>query len=251
MRLKRSKKSLRLRPFGVFMIALVLFVVATWLGLTFIDQKMKPVLMEMAQNEAEQAVMYAINYGLHDIKLEKLERAIDFNRDDIMEENKRFFLKTYDKEGRVTDINFDTAAIRAYQYEKTKRIQSFLQLVENGKISIEHGKERIIRINKKPIGVSASIPLGQVTETALFGSLGPNIPVHFELMSDVKTNVTPKIKETGINSVQIQLIIHVWVHVRIVMPFSTKPSILEQDIPITEDFYRGETPKYMNGNGGR
>jgi sporulation protein YunB len=246
MRIKRSR-GLKLSNFQVFLISILIFAIVTFMGLGYVSDKLKPTLMDMAQNEAEQAVMYAINYGLSNATLEEMQNDVDLNKQDVIESNRGFFITTYDDEGKIEEISFDTAAIRNYLYKKTIRIQTFMRLVENGKISIEHGTDRIIRINQKPVGTSASVPLGQVTDTSLFGNLGPDVLIHFDPISDVETYVEQKLTEKGINNVQIQLLIHVKVHIRVVLPFATKPTVIQEEVPIAEHLYTGDIPKYING----
>ena len=246
MRLKGSK-GFTLTKLQVFLSTCLIFVIVTSMGLDFISKKLTPTFMYMAQNEAEQAVMYAINYGLSDITLEEMQKDVDLGKQKIIGNHQEFFLVDHDPIGNVDGVTFDTVAIRNFLFKKTARIQTFMRLVENGKISIEHKSDRIIRVNNKPVGTSASVPLGQVTDTSLFGNLGPNIPIHFDPISDVETNVEKRLVEKGINSVQIQLVVHVKVQVRIVLPFATKPTAIEEDIPIAEYLYPGDIPDYING----
>ena len=246
MRIKRSKR-IFLSNKQVFLTACALFVIVTILGLTFVSKELTPTLMEMAQNEAEQAVMYAINYGLSNASLEEMEHDVDLSKQNLAKNNQNFFIKHYDSNGNIENIVFDTVGIKDFLFKLTARIQTFMQLVESGKISIEHDSDRIIRINKKPIGTSASVPMGQVTKTSLFGNMGPNIPVHFQPLSEVETTIDRKLSEKGINNVHIQLILHVKVNVKIVLPFATDFSVQEQDIPIAEYTYPGDIPKYIDG----
>lgn len=239
------------KPIGaghIFAIAMCLFVAATFWAIWLIDARLKPTLEELAQNEAEQAVRYAINYGLSDVSLEDMANGAQFDKEKIIQQNNNFFIKSYNSEGQLTVVTLDTNAVRKYLHEKTERIQQFMRKVEAGKITIQHNAKQIIQINDKPLGVSSIIPLGRITDTALVGNLGPKIPVHFELMSHVLTNTKRHLKQTGINNIQLQLDIHVAVDVRIVMPFSTTPKVLEQNIPIAEIFIEGETPKYYGSS---
>ncbi|WP_081412498.1 sporulation protein YunB [Tuberibacillus calidus] len=246
-RLKLGRRPWRLSNAQIFYFACIVFISVTIMGLDYISRELTPVLMDMAQNEAEQAVMYAINYGLSNATLEQMEHDIDLSKENIIQNNADFFNVDYDRNGNVDSIIFDNAAIRDFLFNKSARIQTFMRLVENGTISIEHGSDRIIRINRKPIGTSASVPLGQATDMSLFGNLGPEIPIHFQPISDVETYIDPKIEEKGLNVVQIQLVIHVKVSVRIVMPFATKTSVIRQDLPVAEMTYTGDIPKYING----
>lgn len=246
MRLKGSK-GLTVTNLQVFLSTCLVFVIVTLMGLNFISKKLTPTFIVMAQNEAEQAVMYAINYGLSDITLEEMQKDVDLGKQNIIENHREFFHIDHDPIGNVDGVIFDTTEIRNFLFKKTARIQTFMRLVENGKISIEHKSDRIIRINKKPVGTSASVPLGKATDTSLFGNLGPNIPIHFDPISDVETNVEKRLVEKGINSVQLQLVVHVKVQIRVVLPFATKPTAIEEDIPIAEYLYQGDIPDYING----
>ncbi|WP_188691639.1 sporulation protein YunB [Pullulanibacillus camelliae] len=243
MKLKRSKTPVKLGRYHIFIISLVIFLVMNVLGVIILSESIKPALMELAQTEAEQAVIYAVNYGLSDRTLKEMRHDVDFSKENIITNEDRFIHKSFDKDGEPQIITFNGLEIQQFITRRTEKIQHFLRLIENGKISISHDEDSIIKFNKKPVGISTQVPIGSVTKINLLNNLGPNIPIHFEVMNNVETKLKQKIDRVGINSSHIQLSVQVRVRVRVVMPFMTKATWIDHPFPVVEETVRGKIPK--------
>jgi len=219
----------------------------TLFGAIILSEVIKPKLMELAQTEAEQAVIYAVNYGLSDRTLKEMRHDVDFSKENILVNENRFMHKTFDKDERPQIITFNGLEIQQFIIRRTEKIQHFLRLIEDGKISINHDEDSIIKFNRKPVGISTQVPIGSVTGVTLLNNLGPNIPIHFEVMNNVETKLKQKIDRVGINSSHIRLSVQVRVKIKVVMPFMTKATWINHPFPIVEETVRGKIPKkYRN-----
>lgn len=246
MKLRHMRVSRRVSSYRIFMIALVLFCVMTVFGAIILSEAIKPTLMELALTEAEQAVIYAVNYGLSDRTLKEMRHDVDFSKENILVNENRFMHKTFDKDSEPQLITFNGLAIQQFIAHRTGKIQHFLRLIENGKLSINHDGDSIIKFNKKPVGISTQVPIGSVTGVTLLNNLGPNIPIHFEVMNNVETKLQQKIDRVGINSSHIQLSVQVRVKIKVVMPFMTKATWIDHPFPIVEETVKGKIPKKLS-----
>src|SRR5699024_7540139 len=65
------------------------------------------------------------------------------------------------------------------------------------------------------------IPIGQATGNTVLANLGPKVPVHFEIVGSLQSDVVHEVKEFGVNAALIEIYIPVEVDMQIVVPFST------------------------------
>lgn len=62
--------------------------------------------------------------------------------------------------------------------------------------------------------------------------------------------MVPEIREAGINMVHINVFIEIQAKVQVVIPFTTEPTIVTTQIPITQALFMGEVPQfYFKGSG--
>ena len=250
---KVSKKRVPISRFKVLIITVFIFIMMTIMGLYILSKNITPTLMELSQAEAEQAVIYAINYGLSDTTLEEMRHHdANFSKENIeniFKNNEKFVKKTYTNDGRIQSITYDGIAIQQFIASRTARIQKFLRLVEDGKITISHDEDSIIEINDKSVGISTEIPLGRVTNIELLNNVGPTMPIHFEPINNVETTLSRDVIQSKINSTHIQFVVHVNVEVKIVLPFITNSTWIPMDIPLdTQIINNSPTHYYNNGN---
>ncbi len=67
-----------------------------------------------------------------------------------------------------------------------------------------------------------AVPFGRVTNNALLGNIGPDIPIDFTTIGHVNTDIKQKIEPHGINTTAIQIIMEMEVTLQVIIPFHTK-----------------------------
>ena len=160
----------------------------------------------------------------------------------------------------ITDTNPNGTTTRTFNSEKIKQIladtthsvQKNLREAEKGNLHLLELDPEIEWPEKKPgspEGILYSVPLGQATNNALLGNLGPKIPVSFKPIGDVKSTVNTKVEPYGINNVFVEVSIHLRVNVQIIIPFATKVTTIEQDIPVVMGYFEGQVPQFYNHGG--
>ncbi|NBD27679.1 sporulation protein YunB [Paenibacillus glycinis] len=92
--------------------------------------------------------------------------------------------------------------------------------------------------------IPEKIPLGQALGSAIIASFGPRIPVKFEPIGAVKVDLNTRQKDAGINMILVEVYMHIVAEVSIIIPFDTKPELVETEIPISYLLVVGDVPTY-------
>lgn len=229
-------------------LSVVLFFMGTLWGVSYVSHSLKPTLTSYADFEAKQAMTYAVNYALSNASLTDLSTQTTILKETPKESHPEFFYKKLNPQGDLVSISFDPAKMNAFLHDKTQRLEDFLYAVDSGEITLEQNSDHIIKLNSKPTKSSVAIPLGVATKMALFGNMGPKIPVRTDYLSSLTTGFHSEAKAIGVNSVELTLYVQAKTNVRLILPFRTKAVSVEKDIPVAEITYQGAVPKYFSSN---
>ncbi|MFD2444505.1 sporulation protein YunB [Bacillus sp. CGMCC 1.16607] len=223
----------------VFLLTFVFFTFSTASGLWVINKGIEPTLMAYAESQTKKIATVVINQAIN----KKIATGMKIN--DIIE------LTPSDDGGTAANLNTEiiTSVIADTHTLVSKNLKEAskgnLELIEqNTDVAIDYGE------SKKAKGIVYEIPIGQATNNALLGNLGPKIPISFHAVGEVEVNPKTELKPFGINNVWIAIYIEVKVDVQIIVPFSTKITSVTQDIPLAMGTIPGKVPQYYNGGGG-
>ncbi|MFK4997325.1 sporulation protein YunB [Bacillus sp. N9] len=150
-------------------------------------------------------------------------------------------------------VKYKTDIINRTQADLSRAIQLNLKEAEIGNLEAlqaETGIEVDYEKSNEGEGIVYSFPLGQATNNALLGNLGPRIPIRFTAIGSVDTNVDMNVKQYPINNLFVDVIIEVEVTVQIIIPIGTKQTVVKQKVPIAGGLYPGQVPQFYNGSGG-
>ena len=122
-------------------------------------------------------------------------------------------------------------------------------MLENGKLE-EHLNSEGIQIQADQKGpLITTVPLGLATKNSLLSNLGPQVPVRFQVIGNVDSTLKDEKKQVGINWINVQVYVHLRVHVRVIIPFATKPKTVQANVPLVNVTVPGDVPLYYGGNG--
>ncbi|MBR8661674.1 MULTISPECIES: sporulation protein YunB [Bacillales] len=200
-----------------FFIALVIFFVLMIQFLVFVEKRLKPTLLILASQKAEQLAKQAITDA---VTKRITQQGVDFNQ--IVKIEK-------DNEGKIQAYQFNFKEYSRIVGETTSRVQQRLRELEDEK-------------------VDRYIPLGLATGNSFLAQMGPELPVTFVPIGAVKTRLNTEMKEAGINMVLVTVYIYVEVDLRIVIPFATDQKTVTTKIPITHSLVIGDVPQYLYNN---
>lgn len=220
----------------VLLLSLVFFLFSTATGLWIINKRIEPTLMKYAESQTRKIAALVISKAIKKVDTGGVE-AIQI----VQETN-----------GKPPIIKLNPDVINRITADTTMEIQNNLKTAENGDLSsLEQLTNVKIETNpqKNTNGIQWYIPIGQVTKSALFGNMGPNIPVRFFAIGDVHPDVKTTSKPLGINNTWIDVSVQVTVSVQIILPFATKVTQLKQTIPVGGTLIQGDVPTYYNGGG--
>jgi len=230
-------------PRTIFLITVILYLVIVFFTIYIIDRGIKPTLMNIAEEKTIEFATRTINSAV------KSTENISF--DDLVDIN-------VDSNGNVTTLGWNSAAVNRALRTATDRAEYFLYGMNKGQTldiddpdlnPIEFGDSVGDLAAKDPTVVE--IPIGQATGNAILANLGPKIPVHFEIVGSLRSDVVHEIKEFGVNAALVEIYIPVTVNVQIVIPFSTSVSEVSTRVFIDSRIVMGNVPEfYSSGTSG-
>lgn len=220
----------------VFLLTFVFFMFATAVSLWIVNKAIEPVLMEIAEKETKRIANLVINNAIEQQFLKE-----NTEMSDLITVQK-------DESGKIASVDFNTAVVNRILAKTDDYVMQSLKAATEGKIAeLEFPDDKSEK--EKNNGIIYYIPIGQVTDNALLGNLGPRVPVQFQLIGNVTSDVTKEIKPFGINNALIEVDIHVSVDIQVVIPFATKAATVSTDIPIAMQVIQGEVPEFYNNGG--
>ena len=143
-------------------------------------------------------------------------------------------------------IDFKAKKVNQLLEKTTKRVQKRLVDLENGNIKELDMSNTFKGMKFKEIksGVVCEMPMGSLFSNAIYSHNGPVFPLKLNFIGDVTSNLKTKVETYGINSVYLEVSIHIEVEERITMPLFTDSSKVSVDIPLTVKVIQGSIPNY-------
>ncbi|RKD21728.1 sporulation protein YunB [Ammoniphilus oxalaticus] len=207
----RTRK--RIKPLSfktAILISLAIFLVISIQTFLFIEKRIEPAMLNIANTKVEQLAAGAINEAIR----MKIADGTDFK--DLV-----YFKQ--DGDGKIKAVLFNYNEQTRIVGEATARVSNTLKELE---------------------AVPLVIPLGQALNSNILATIGPDVPITMVPMGSVKVNLIPEVREVGINGVHVNVHMDVEAKVNVVIPFATKPTIVKTQIPLTQGLFMGEVPDY-------
>ncbi len=211
-------------------------------SILIVDKGITPVLMRIAIPKTEEFATRTINAAV------KSTENISF--DDLMDVQ-------MDNNGNVAIMGWNSTAVNRALRIATNKAEYFLYGMNKGETldtddpeldPIEYGDTPGELANQDPTVVE--IPIGQATGVTILSNLGPKIPVHFEIVGSIQSDVTYETREIGLNGALIQIFIPVTVNVQIVVPFTTETTTISTRVYVDSRVIMGDVPEFYNRGGG-
>ncbi|MFC4323521.1 sporulation protein YunB [Litchfieldia salsa] len=222
----------------VFLLTFVFFMFSTAVGLVIVNKGIEPTLIKYAQNETSRIATVVIKNA---ITKQMTEESL--SDEDII-------LTQTDSDGKITSVTFNSKLINEILAKTTNNVDKYLKFVNKGDVAALDLPEVDLQTDEKSPGFIYEIPLGQATNNAILGNLGPKIPIRFHMIGDVMTDYSSKISDHGINNTYIEVLVHIEVRIQVIIPFATEEVIVPTNVPIAGPiFIPGEVPLYYNDGG--
>jgi len=227
----------------VLFMTTVLFIIVILFSLWLIDRGIRPALLEIAELKTVEFATRTINSAV------KSTEQINF--DDLID-------MEMDNNGNVATLGWNSEAVNRALRTATERAEYFLYgMNQEDQIDLDDQNVPPIEfddtVGDLPSRVPSvvEIPLGQVTGNTVLANLGPKIPVNFEIVGNLKSDVVHEVKEFGVNAALIEIYVPVEVSIQIVIPFSTTTAEVSTRVFIDSRVIMGDVPEfYSDGNSG-
>lgn len=223
----------------VILITFAFFILSTTIGLWIINRGIEPTLMNYAETQTQKIATLVLNNAITK-KIQEETNIQDFIQ----------YVQTENGEGMYT-INAKT--INRIQGEVVNLVQMNLKSAESGNLSVLESLTDIeidTELDGKEDGIVFKVPLGQATNNALLGNLGPQIPIRFTAIGNVEPEISLKSKALGINNTWVEAFIHLKVNIQIIVPFATSITTVQQDIFAGSGLIPGDVPQFYSGQDG-
>ena len=197
-----------------------------------IGKKLNPTIRNYSTVEDKIFGTFIINYSL--------------DKDFLKSLNGDIFETTNNNKGEIQMIDFKTKEVNEVLEKATAKVQKQLIDLENGNIDNMNIADTFkgLRYEKIKNGVVCELPMGVVFSNVLFSNSGPIIPIKFNFIGQVLTNLNTKVETYGINSVYIEVKLHIVITELITMPLKTEEVKIETDVPLTIKVIQGSIPNY-------
>ncbi len=222
----------------ILLITFILFIICVFLSIWIVSQKIDPILMDIANTKRKEFATRAINQAV------QYAEAYDF--DD---------LTTMDTSGDVTVLGWNGSLVNKINRVTTDRVEEFFKYMNEGvspeqldsKLDLDYGKTTDELVVDDPTLVE--IPLGEALGISILANLGPKIPINFEIIGSVDTQVKHDIEEYGINNSLVKLYILTEADVQVIIPNVTKVETVSGQVYLDSRVIMGGVPEFYGGDG--
>jgi sporulation protein YunB len=193
---------------GIFLAGLIL-------SFYFIDFRIRPTLIQLAEAKARQIATQAINQAI------RSNISPDIHYQNLM----KLQLK---EDGKIALIQPNTGEINRISAEATLAVQN--QLKDLPKVTIK-------------------VPIGQVLGSRILAGFGPDIPLQVLPIGVVESTINDRFDTAGINQTRHRIFITIKAVVKMVVPLVNQEIQVSTDIPLMETVIVGDVPNVYLGQG--
>ena len=223
----------------ILMITFLLFVLCILFSVWIISSRIDPIIMKVADQKRIEFATIAINQAV-------LE-AESYDFDDIF---------TTDTSGGVTILGWNGSVVNEINRLTTDRVEEFFKYMNQGvspeqldsKLDLDYGNTTDELVVDDPTLVE--FPLGEATGLSFLDNLGPKIPINFEIIGSVNTQVKHEVEEYGINNSLVKLYIYTEADVQVIIPHVTKVKRVTGQVYLDSRVIMGDVPEFYGGGNG-
>ncbi|KXG74192.1 sporulation protein YunB [Thermotalea metallivorans] len=204
-RRKYHRKKGNLKAFMTIVITFLLVIYS----FLFVDQKIKPAVLAIAEVKAREIATRAINESVN------AKVSDDIKYQDLI------FIRT-DGEGNVTMMQANTMMMNKLASEVALSVQDNIKNIRAS---------------------SVKVPLGNVFGSQLLAQYGPKININVTPIGMVNVDFKTEFEQSGINQTRHKIYLIVKTQVKIIVPFSSNTTAVETSVPIAETIIVGKVPQ--------
>lgn len=216
-------------------VIIIMGIFCAFLLVNYFSKNINPFFMTYAEDEVTRFVSLVVNESINNDIIE------EFDDDKIFE-------IVRNDEGEIQLISYNAKNVNILLNNFAVIIQENLKALEMGEFDTiesdylsEYDKELLKQ------GIICEIPFGAFYNNNLISNVGPKIPVKFNLLGDVNTEIKTNVKEYGINNALLEVSIEISVNFRVNLPFVSNKINVTNTIPISMKIIQGNIPDFYTG----
>lgn len=221
------KKKRKNKAINIIILLIILLSISVIYLLKIFNKKVIPQLLSYSEIETKKIVSSIINATV----IENISK-------NTYEED--LFKTTKTSDNNIKSIDFDSSKVTKLLSDTSKLIDQNIRYIERGeadKLGLEN-----ISINKK--GIIYEIPSGMIFNNIILNNVMPKIPVKINLIGNTFCKLNTAVEDYGINNALIKVNINIEVEVKILLPFVSKNTTINADVPIIIKLVEGNVPNY-------
>lgn len=231
-RLRRSRTKNKLTLL-FFILTFSFFV--SFFSVIHISEKLTPILLELATMKLNKYSTTIVNKAVSQVLDDKIE--ID-----------SLFEVVKNKNDEIQMIDFDSAKVNHALNIATTVVQNNIKVLESGDVpSVVDDELEHDEINNLAKGIVVEVPIGSALGITFLANLGPMIPIRFQYIGDVNSNIETKVTPYGLNNALMEISIRLEMTAQIYLPFQTEVKTIECTIPLVIKMINGSVPNYYSG----
>lgn len=212
-----------------FFITFLLFLVTSIISLSFVNQTVEPIIMNVAKNE------------INRIATEAIYESVDENMKKI---NTEEFIVVNNSNSSSSSYSINPKTLISLRTNVSKDIQNKLGIVQTNPFQSSQPDDEQFK------NIIYYIPLGVITGNALLANYGPKIPVKMATVGHVESDFKTNLTNSGINNTFLELTVLFKVKMQIVIPSFSEATFVQQKINVGGILIKGNVPSYYsNGTG--
>lgn len=225
-----------------FAVTSILFLAAIIVSIIIIDKGINPPLMAIAEEKTTEFATRTINAAVKSTESMTFEDLVSMSMDNS---------------GNVAQLGWNSSIVNRVLRQSTEKAEYFLYGMNKGETldtddpeldPIQYGDTPAELADQDPTVVE--IPIGQATGSTILANLGPKIPVHFEIVGSIQSDIMYEMREFGINASLFEIYVPVTVNTQIVVPFTTSTKVISTKVFIDSRVIMGDVPEFYNRGGG-
>src|SRR5699024_2165147 len=209
----------------VFLVTVIIFIIIILFSLWLIDRGIRPALMDIAELKTTEFATRTINSAVKSTE--------QMNFDDLIE-------MEMDNNGNVATLGWKSDVVNEALRTATERAEYFLYGMNKGKeLDVDDP-------DLDPIEFGDSVEELADKDPTVVANLGPKVPVHFEIVGNLQSDVVHEVKEFGVNAALFEIYIPVTVNMQIVIPFSTTTTEISTKVFVDSRVIMGDVPEFFS-----
>lgn len=207
----------------------------SFISVIHISKRITPILFELATMKLNKYSTVIVNKAISQVLDDKIE--ID-----------SLFKIVKNKNGDIQMIDFDSTKVNHALNIATSVVLNSIKVLESGDVEsvVDDGLEES-EIKNLAKGIVVEIPLGSASGVTFFANFGPMLPIRFQYIGDVNSNIETKVTSYGLNNALMEISIHLEMTAQIYLPFQTEVKTIDCTIPLVIKMINGTVPNYYSG----